>query len=51
MAQQQTAGCPAKWSEAAAAGPPLQGPSFNCGRVVYVRKFCPMLQGSVPGGK
>ena len=51
MAQRQTAGYPAKWSGAAAAGPPLQGPCFNCGMVGHVRKFCLMLQVSVPGGK
>ena len=47
---------PYKWSPgvvsaASAAGPPLQGPCFNCGRVGHVKKFCPLLQAVVQTGK
>ena len=36
---------------ASAAGLPLQGPCFNCGKVGHVKKFCPLLQTFAQAGK
>ena len=33
------------------AGPPLQGPCFNCGKMGHVKNFCPLLQRFAQAGK
>ena len=44
---------PYKWSCRCcfSAGPPLQGPCFNCGKMGHVKNFCPLLQRFAQAGK